>query len=167
MILSGSGAQLRMLLIGAAVTIATPAPAHSQTDPSMLPEGEWGYHGMESGIIGGDGYGIGPGMMERGYGYGRDLGLTDDQVARIDQIRDEARQTHRSLMGAMMDEHAKPHDLYAAHKRDGAAINAVYNALAKLQRQMIESSSDTLKRLDVFLTQAQQDKLHSYARPAN
>lgn len=173
MLPTASVKRLRIFLIAAAIACAAPLLARAQANP---PEREWEYsgmgpgmmggysYGMGPGMMGGDGYGMGPDMMGGGYRFGRELGLTNDQVAKINQIRDEIRRMHWSLMGAMMDEHAKLRDLYAAPKRDNAAIDDAYKTLGKLQRQMVESSLDARKRMDAVLTKEQREKLRSYGR---
>lgn len=164
--------------MAAALASAAPSLVLAQSEAShSASEGVGGYYGMGPGMMGdygggwGNGmgpgvmgdYAMGPGMMG-GYGWGRDLGLTDEQQAKINRIHDETRRTHWALMGAMMDQQAKLRDLYSAPKHDDAAINDAYTAMTKLQRQMYESSIEARKRIDAVLTKEQQDKLRSYSR---
>lgn len=124
--------------------------------------GMMGGYGMGPGMMGGYGYGMGPGMMGGYWGSGIDL--TEEQQAKINKIQDETRKTHWALMSAMMDQQAKLRDLYAAPKRDQAAIDQAYKAFGNLQQQMYNTSVDAQKRIEAVLTPEQQEKLRDYWR---
>ncbi|WP_211955873.1 periplasmic heavy metal sensor [Cupriavidus numazuensis] len=139
--------------------------------------GMMGGYGM--GMMGGygmgmmDGYGMGPGMMGGfgsghgvmgpfGWDRGPDLKLSPEQRTKINGIMDETRKAHWSMMGAMMDQHARLRDLYAAPSPDKIAIDDTYKAIGKLREQMYDSSVDARKRMESVLTKEQQQTLRNY-----
>ena len=135
--------------------------------------GMMGGYGMGPGMMGGyGGYGMGPGMMG-GYGmghgmmgpyWGSGLDLTQEQQTRVNQIQDETRKAHWTLMGEMMNQQARLRDLNLAPKRDDAAIDAAYKEFGKLHQKMYESSVEAHKRMEAVLTKEQQEKLRTYWR---
>lgn len=139
--------------------------------PGMM--GDYG-GGMGSGMMGAYGDGMGPGMMNGyagpgmsgpfGWGWGGGLDLTEAQEASINKIRDETRKAHWALMGEMLDLQARLRDLYAAPKRDTAAIGDTYKAMGKLRQQMYDSSVAAHKRIEAVLTKEQQEKFQNYWR---
>ncbi|HUW50607.1 MAG TPA: periplasmic heavy metal sensor [Sulfuricella sp.] len=170
-------------LIASAMTLALSSLPASATDQvSKAATGQRAQdqsqrsYGMGPGMMGGGGgYGMGPGMMGgygMGYGMMGDWGggqlgaldLTKAQQEKINKIQDETRRAHWSLMGAMMDQQAKLRDLYAAPKRDTAAIDSTYKAIGQMQQQMYDSSINAQKRIEAVLTKEQQEKLKSYWR---
>uniref|UniRef100_UPI0035932643 Spy/CpxP family protein refolding chaperone n=1 Tax=Cupriavidus pinatubonensis TaxID=248026 RepID=UPI0035932643 len=129
--------------------------------------GMMGGEGM--GMMGGEGMGMmggfGPGhgmMGPFGWDRGPDLKLSPEQRTKINGIMDETRKAHWSLMGAMMDQHARLRDLYAAPNPDKTAIDDTYKAIGKLREQMYNSSVDARKRMEGLLTKEQQQTLHNY-----
>jgi Spy/CpxP family protein refolding chaperone len=116
-----------------------------------------------------DNRGMGHGMMDHGAGMGmmggmhhpmamhhlNALKLSDEQRAKVNKLNDELRKKHWAGMGAIMDESAKLRDLYAAEKRDPAAIGQIYQRIFEQKRQMIESSIDTQNHIDEILTPEQ------------
>lgn len=148
----------------------------SGTAPTLLADSPdspiQGGYGMGPGMMGGYGMGMGMGMMG-GYGmgqgmmggyWGAELGLTDAQQSKINQIQDETRKTHWALMNAMMDQRAKLRDLYLAPKRDQAAIDQAYKTFGILRQEMYDSSVAAQKRMEAVLTPEQQEKLRQYWR---
>ena len=147
---------------------------HSRHDHCACPMGETGYGpgmgkmgggaammGPEMGMMGGMGSGMGMrgGMHAMAIGNPGALKLTDEQRGKINQLSDELRKKHWAGMGAIMDESGKLRDLYAADKRDPAAIGQVYQRIFDQKRQMIEASIDTQNRIDEILTPEQRDRL--------
>ncbi len=168
-----------------AALLAGTAPSLFAAQPKNAPQGGYGWgpgmmggygggYGMGPGMMGGygggcgmgpgmmGGYGTGPGMMGPYWGSGIDL--TEEQQAKINQIQDETRKTHWGLMSAMMDQQARLRDLYAAPKRDQAAIDQAYKTFGSLQQQMYNTSVDAQKRMEAVLTPEQQEKLRTYWR---
>jgi len=176
-----------LALSGALIPLAhadDPAPEQApcpwmQDGHGMGPGMMGGGYGMNPGMMGsGSGYGMGPGMMGGGSGYGMGPGmmggygmgslgaldLTEAQQKNINQIQDETRKKHWELMGKMMDEQARLRDLYAAPKRDSAAIDNANKTIGQMQQQMYESSVNAHQRIEAVLTKEQQEKLKSYWR---
>ncbi len=154
-----------------AALLAGTAPSLFAAQPKNAPQGGYGWGpGMMGGYGGGcgmgpgmmGGYGTGPGMMGPYWGSGIDL--TEEQQAKINHIQDETRKTHWGLMSAMMDQQARLRDLYAAPKRDQAAIDQAYKTFGSLQQQMYNTSVDAQKRMEAVLTPEQQEKLRTYWR---
>lgn len=148
----------------------------------------WGMPGMGYGMGQGMGYGMGQGMgcgmgmMGGGMGYGMGmmgggggmmggmghsfgmsgmgaLKLSSEQRGKVNALNDELRKKHWAGMGVIMDESTKLRDLYAADKRDPAAIGQVYQRIFDQKRQMIEASIDTQNRIDDILTPEQRQQL--------
>jgi Spy/CpxP family protein refolding chaperone len=131
--------------------------------------------GMGQGMYG---MGTGHGMMDHGAGMGMmggmphpmamhhldALKLSDEQRTKINKLSDELRKKHWAGMGAIMDESTKLRDLYAAEKRDPAAIGQIYQRIFDQKRQMIESSIDTQNHIDEILTPEQLAQLKQMKR---
>lgn len=128
--------------------------------------------GMGPGMMGGyGGYGgyrgyggMGPGMMGGygrygGYGWGSELGLSQEQLAKINRIHDDTRRAHWALMGQIMDQQAKLRDLYEAPQRDNAAIEKAEKDFAQLRQQMYDASIAAHRQIEAVLTKEQRDKL--------
>lgn len=137
--------------------------------PGMMGSGGYG-HGMMGGYAYGQGMmggGYGPGMMGGGMMGGGPLymlGLSDEQTAKVNQIRDESRRKNWDTMGKMLDESARMRDLMSADKRDPAAIGKQSMKLAELRRQMLEASIESQNRIDALLSKEQKDQLRSWRR---
>jgi Spy/CpxP family protein refolding chaperone len=121
-----------------------------------------GYHGRYGpGMMGGYRGPCGPGMME----WRPDaLGLSRDQTAKIDKLRDEGHKKHWELAGKLMDENAHLRDLNYADRRDPAAIGRQYAKVQDIERQMLEQSIDTDNRIESLLTNEQRTRLRSLCR---
>jgi Spy/CpxP family protein refolding chaperone len=165
------------LLCGAAASLALADPDSGWRGmgPGMM--GGPGY-GMGPGMMGGNGqgYGMGPGMMGGyGHGYGmgsgmmgygdyRALNLSEDQQAKVTQIRKATRTRQWALMDDMMDAQDKLQDLYDADKQDAAAINKQYKVIDDLRRQMVDNSVEANNRINAILTKEQREKLRERGR---
>jgi len=152
-------------------------PGQGGYGPGMMggygPQGR----GMMGGYGPGPGYGqgYGPGMMG-GYGRGGMMGgmmglgalqaldLSEQQLGKINQIRDEARRRNWDAMGKLLDEQARLRDLFAAEKRDPAAIGKQSMKVADLRRQLLEASIDSHNRIEALLSKEQKDQLRSQRR---
>ncbi|MDZ4075828.1 MAG: Spy/CpxP family protein refolding chaperone [Hylemonella sp.] len=170
--------------LSAAVPLAQAQPARSESPregygPGMM----GGYGGPGQGPYGpgmmrgqGQTYGYGPGMMGGGMmggggmiggmGLGplQALDLNEQQQTRINQIRDETRRKNWDTMGKLMDEQARLRDLFAAEKRDPAAIGKQSMKMADLRRQMLEASIESHNRIEALLSKEQKDQLRSFRR---
>lgn len=165
----------------AGLVMAGTALAESAAQPNTTPQVGCGRsgNGAGPGMMGHSGYGpsamgygAGPGMM-RGYGMGpgvmmpsvwSQLGLTNEQRTKINQIRDETRRSHWALMGSMLDQQSKLRDLYEAPTRDSAAIDSTSKTIDGVRQKMIGSSTDARKRIEAVLTKKQLEQLRTYQR---
>lgn len=128
--------------------------------------GRYGYGPGMMGAYGGGGWGMGgmmgfagPGMMG-GSLYALDL--SDQQRTQINQIQDEVRKKNWDVMGKLIDEQAHLRDLYAAEKRDPAAIGKQTVRMAELQRQLVEASVEAHNRIEALLSKEQKGRLRSF-----
>ena len=87
------------------------------------------------------------------------LDLNDEQRSKINKLSDELKHNNWATKGLIMDESAKLRDLYAADKRDPAAIGKEYQKIFDLQRQMIEAMITTQNRVEELLTPEQRTQL--------
>lgn len=144
--------------------------------PGMMGPGMMGGQGMGPGMMGrgmmgGDwddwddhymGRGMmGPGMMG-GYGYGPALDLTEQQQAKIAQIREDFRKKQWDLAAKMDAEQAKLNEIYYSGKRDPTVIDNQYKNIYDLRRQMIQAQVDAQNRMDAVLTKEQRERSRSY-----
>ncbi len=127
----------------------------------MMSGGGMGMMGMGPGMMGGglmDGMGMG--MM--GFGPIWLLDLTDEQRQRITKIQDDVRKKHWEVMGKIMEEHNKLRDLYQADELDAKKIGAVYDGIAKLRRQMVETHVQAINQARAALTKKQREQLKQW-----
>jgi Spy/CpxP family protein refolding chaperone len=150
--------------------------------------------GMMGGYGGGygPGYGYGPGMMGgygRSGGWGNGWGgmgsmmgmmgitghgmglwpyyaldLNEQQRSKMSQIQDEMRKKNWEVVGKLVDEQARLRDLYAADKRDAAAIGKQTMKIAELRRQLVEASVDAHNRIEALLSKEQKERLRGFGR---
>jgi Spy/CpxP family protein refolding chaperone len=168
-----------MLMSGVVPVLqAQPAAKGDNPPPAAWPGRAYG-HGMMWGYGGGDysagGYGRGawgmgamagmmgmPGHGMMGWGPYDALDLNESQRSKIAQIQDEVRKKNWEVMGKLLDEQARLRDLYAADKRDPAAIGKQTMKMAELRRQLVESSVDAHNRIDALLSKEQKANLRSF-----
>lgn len=116
--------------------------------------------GMMSGHMGGMMGGHGAGMMGAPHMHMiMSLDLNDEQRSKINKLSDELKHNNWATKGLIMDESAKLRDLYAADKRDPAAIGKEYQKIFDLQRQMIEATITNQNRVEELLTPEQRTQL--------
>jgi Spy/CpxP family protein refolding chaperone len=128
--------------------------------PGMMWGGGYGGgYGMGPGMMGG--YGMGPGMM--GFGAMANLGLTDEQRTKINNILDTERKQHWAIMGQMMEEQSKMRDLYSVDEPDPKKVGAAYAQLAKLQQQMLETHIQASNQMQQVLTKEQREQLRQWS----
>jgi Spy/CpxP family protein refolding chaperone len=132
--------------------------------PGMMGQGMMGSGMMGQGMMG-HGYG---GMMGQGYGM---MGgyvpmwlpdLKEEQQKKISAIYEELHKKRWDVMTRMQGEYATLRGLYAADKRDPAAIGNQYKKIGELRRQMVEQSVDAHNRMEALLTKEQKGKLRSF-----
>jgi Spy/CpxP family protein refolding chaperone len=99
-----------------------------------------------------------------GYGgYLEGLDLSDDQRAKIAEIRRELFGKHWELMGKMHQQGGPMADAFASGKFDEKAARKAYDAMAEARKQMFEASLQAHKRIDALLTPAQREQLRGTA----
>ena len=91
-------------------------------------------------------------------GYGA-LNLSDEQRAKIRDIRRDFSRKQWALMGTMHEQRDLMRDLYASGNADDAALRKAYQAMADARKQMFDASLETRKRMDAVLTKEQLDQL--------
>jgi len=155
----------------AAAFVATAATTWAQDADEY---GGYGPYGMGPGMMGGGGgygpgmmggyggYGMGPGMM--GYGALNGLDLSDEQRSKIDKIFDAERKQHWAIMGQMMEEQSKLRDLYSIDEPDPKKVGAVYGQIAKMRQQMLETHVQASNQVQQVLTKEQRDQLRQWNR---
>ena len=123
-----------------------------------------GGYGMGPGMMGGyEDYETGPGMMgDYGLGQISRLDLSDQQRDQINKLSDQLRRKHWDIMGKMMDERSKLRDLYAEDKPDAEKVGAVYDEIAKLQKEMVQTRIETGNKIQDVLTPQQQEQLKTW-----
>jgi len=141
----------------------------------MMGGGMMGGGMMGGGMMGGGM--MGGGMMGGGHGAHacreltmmgsrllHTLDLNDQQIAKINQIRDEVRRKNWNTQGKLIDEQARMRDLLLADKRDPSAIGQQAMKIADLRRQLLEARIDAYNRIETVLTKEQKEQLRGLRR---
>ncbi len=171
-----------LLALGTSAAWVQAQPARGETPREAYGPGMMGGYGAPGqGMMRGQrqGEGYGPGMMGGGMMGGMSgngmmggmglgplqaLDLSEQQQARIHQIRDETRRKNWDTWGKVMDEQAKLRDLLAAEKREPAAIGKQSMKIADLRRQLLEATIESHNRIEMVLSKEQKEQLRSYRR---
>lgn len=135
---------------------------YGMTGPGMMGQGMMGQGMMGQGMMGSRMMGHGYGGMMGGYGPMWLPDLKEDQQKKITAIYEELHKKRWDLMTKMQGEYATLRGLYAADKRDPAAIGNQYRKISELRRQMVEQSVDAHNRMEDVLTKEQKGRLRSY-----
>jgi Spy/CpxP family protein refolding chaperone len=164
--------RLFTLLLTTAALLAAPThaqPARPDNTPGYGPGmmggygpgmmGSYGRGGMMGGMMGPYGR---EGMM--GLGPLQALDLDEQQIGKVNQIRDELRRRSWNALGKLQDEQAQMRDLLLAEKRDPAAIGKQSMKIAELRRQLLEAQIDAHNRIEALLSKEQKAQLRSYRR---
>jgi Spy/CpxP family protein refolding chaperone len=129
--------------------------------PGMMAPGMMGGGMMGGGMMGGyDPRGMGPGMMG---GYAA-LDLTDEQRARIADVRREAARKQWALMSNMHEQQLNMHELFDSGKLDESAARKAYDQMAAARKQMFETMLEARKGIDSVLTDEQRKQLERAGR---
>lgn len=91
------------------------------------------------------------------------LDLTDEQRAKIAEIRRELSRKQGALMGQMHASGAHPREGYRDGQYDEMAVRKRYEAMAGLRQQMFENRLEARKRMDSVLTPQQREQLNRRA----
>jgi len=160
---------MRHTLISAALLMTMAAsPVLSQPygmGPGAM--GRGGGYGMGAGMMGGygqGGYGMGPGMMGGGYAAEALLGLdlSAEQRKQIAQIQEESAKSRWQLMGAMHSQESHMHGMFGPGPLDEEAARKAFESMASTQKAMFELSLGARKRIDAILTPGQREQLRRY-----
>lgn len=145
---------------------------------------------LNSGVLAhGPGYSYGAGHLMGGHGHGRGmhramtygdhmpagghqhgigpvwtLDLTDEQRAEIGKIHDSLRKQHWELRGKLQEQYSKLENLNAATTVDKAAIDAVYDEIFKLRRQLVQTSTDARAETAKLLSDEQRKTFAGWRR---
>jgi Spy/CpxP family protein refolding chaperone len=152
----------KWMLVGLAVVILAGLAGIAAAAPDNAPAGP-GFRAMGPRGAGMMGCGMG-GPMGIGGGLGvskmiKDLGLTDDQIARMRAIQAEASTRTGSLQASMWQKMSELRDLNWTREPDKDAIKAKQNEINELRKQMAEIQKQMLVDMQNVLTQEQKDKM--------
>lgn len=114
-----------------------------------------GGHGMR----GGGGMMDGPGLAAL-----EALNLTDEQRAKLTEIRREAQRKRHSIMGGMHELRWKAQDAAKAPELDVAAARKLYDERAALRKQVFEVQLEARAKAEALLTKEQREQLRKSPR---
>ena len=164
--------------------------ASAQMGPGMG-HGMMGGQGAGQPMMGQPGCGMGPGMqgagmkhgpggghgMMGGQGMGRGmrdnaqfaaleaLNLTDEQRAKVTEIRRDLQRKNHGLMGSLRELRWQSQDAARAAEFDEAAARKRYDSDAAIRKQMFEARLDAHKRIQDVLTKEQREQYRKSALP--
>ena len=157
---------MKRTLIAAAMAAAfVAAPAWAQRDThdehhapgaqkSLAPQRDAGQTGggmMQGGMMGAAA--MGQGMMGDGYGA---IKLSEEQRAKIAEIRRELAGKQRELMAKMHDQRVDMHDLGSV---DEAAARKAYDEMSAARKELFEATLAARSRIAALLTDEQRKQL--------
>ena len=155
-------------MVGVGAVQAQPAERPYGMGPGMMGDCGYGRGSFGPGMMGrGYGYGRGPGMMGGGWGMGlgggaalASLDLSDAQRKQVLAVTDQLRKSDWDLMGKMQEERAKQRDAFLdSERRDRAAITAANKRMFDLRQQMLDNSLDAAEKIEKVLTPQQREQL--------
>jgi Spy/CpxP family protein refolding chaperone len=157
--------KLKHVFAGLAATIALTGVAVAQSEgmgPGMM-GGDGGGYGMGSGTMGGNEYGMRPGMM---FGYTNEaysgLDLTPEQKKSIASIHKQASKGMWQHMGTVHGQGYHMQGLFGSGPLDEPAARKSFNSMIEAQTAMFELQLGARKQIDAILTQDQRDKLRRH-----
>jgi len=132
------------------------------TSPGMMGKrGMMGSGMMNQGMMGmmmGDDDEVCPGMAGGALAIDA-IDLTQEQRDQVRAIRDQLRREHWDTMGQIMEKRAQLRDLYDAKQPDPERIGEVFNEIAQLRRQMLETQIRAENQMRNLLTDQQREQL--------
>jgi Spy/CpxP family protein refolding chaperone len=131
-------------------------PGHGMMQGQGMMQG----HGMMHGPGMGQGFGGGPGLAAL-----EALNLTDEQRAKITEIRRDLQRRNHALMGTMHEIRWKAQDAAKAPELDVAAARKLYDEGAAVHKQMFEARLEARAKAEALLTREQKEQLRKQARP--
>lgn len=144
---------MKRKLIAAAMAAAFfAAPAWAERDAGMMGKGTMGSGNMMGAAA------MGQGMMG---GYAA-IGLSEDQRAKIADIRRELSAKQRDLMVKVHGQQQfNMHDLLAPGSVDEAAARKAYDEMSSVRKELFEARLQAAKRIGAVLTDEQRKQLSS------
>jgi Spy/CpxP family protein refolding chaperone len=147
---------------------AMPASAQPRND---VGHGMMGGGMMGGGMMGGGMMG-GPGMMgDQGPGRAGDchsgyaaLNLTDEQRAKLGDIRRDLWRKRQEVMSRMHEQDIHMHDVFALGSVDENKARKAFDAMTVAHKEMFEASLDAGKRMNAVLTPEQREQLQRARR---
>lgn len=138
---------------------------------SAQPRNDMG-HGMMGGGMMGSGMMGGQGMMgDRGIGRAGDchsgyaaLNLTDEQRAKLGDIRRDLWRKRQEVMSRMHEQDIHMHDVFALGGVDENKARKAFDAMTVAHKEMFEASLDAGKRMNEVLTPEQREQLQRARR---
>lgn len=157
------------------VALATALGIGLAISSGVLAHGGYGFGPRGGHMMGGYGYGMhGPGgygrenmpMMDECPGFGQlgRLDLTQAQRDELATVRNGLRKQHWELQGKLQDQYARLQELQGAQTPDKGAIDATYDEIFKLQRQLVQATTDAQASADKVLTQEQRKAVGGWHR---
>lgn len=116
------------------------------------------------GMMGGQGMGMG---MHGGPGLAaiEALGLTDEQRAKVTEIRRDLQRKNHALMSSLREVRWKGQDLAKAPVLDVAAARKLYDEGAAVHKQMFEARLEARAKAEAVLTKEQREQLRKSPPP--
>lgn len=113
------------------------------------------------------GMGMRGGGMERGPGLAalEALNLTDEQRAKVTEIRRDLQRKNHSLMGSLREIRWKGQDVAKSAELDVAAARKLYDEGAAVRKQMFEARLEARAKAEAVLTKEQREQLRALPRP--
>ncbi len=159
----------------AGMTVPATAAEPTMPNPQMMSQGQTQGGGTNCaapcygpGMMGG---GYGPGMMGGGYGpgmmggYGQGpagLNLTQDQVSKIEKIREDLFKANEPLAQQMFQERNKMQEAYMDGNSDPEKIKKAFANMSDLQKKMFDARINAQKRMDDVLTKEQRQQQRTW-----
>lgn len=124
-----------------------------------------GGHGIGPSMMMGGGYGMGPGMMMGGYSLYGALKLDDKQQEKIQKIQEELVQKQWALMQAMHNEMMTAHkNQYSTNNIDVESIMKTQTSISGLHLKMLRNRLEAQKNIQNVLTEEQRERLREISR---
>ena len=107
------------------------------------------------------GMGMRGGGMERGPGLAalEALNLTDEQRAKVTEIRRDLQRKNHALMGSLREIRWKGQDVARSSELDVAAARKLYDEGAAVRKQMFDARLEARAKAEAVLTKEQREQL--------
>jgi Spy/CpxP family protein refolding chaperone len=91
-----------------------------------------------------------------------ELGLSDQQQQKVNDIKYELHKKHWTIMGRMIDQQSALQKAYASERPDPKTVGAVYGQIFELKREMIEVELEARIKIKDTLTEDQRNQVKKY-----